>query len=273
MTALFVVVDPFDSTSQPAYAVTPQPLRYESGSRAADDVLEEIAQRIESLPDERPSSWSSEHFVLDDWSLSTRINGTQITSAVIPEHRDIWEKADGSSRWTSRTLQPQFTTAEQRQTWKRAGAVGDKPTTRSGETDPTKVSAVEPPSTPDGMKRWLAQGHDVLTPGLAFEVVPERYRDHVFSPAQRAAIMRVLEGVDGLTYEGLVKDRTGRTGQAFSLTSDAAGLPTKRTLVVQESTGNLLAQEEELTTNAGQLHVKPPAVIGYTTFLTAERVA
>lgn len=54
MATVFVAVDPFDTTTQPAYAVTPQPLHYQHSTRSADQVLEEIARRIERLPDDRP---------------------------------------------------------------------------------------------------------------------------------------------------------------------------------------------------------------------------
>lgn len=273
MATVFVAVDPFGTTTQLAYAVTPQPLHYQHSTRSARQVLEAIARRIEGLADDRPPAWSSEHFVRESWSLSTRVDGTQVTSAVIPEHRETWEKPDGSSRWTVRTLRPQFQNSEQRKVWEEAGAIGEAPKTWSGSGDPSKSSTGEPPSSSDGMKKWLATGRSSLGPGLTFEVVPERFMDHVFSPAQRAALLRILEDTKGVVYEGTVKDRAGRTGQAFSLTSRFGGLPNKRTMVFDASTGSLLAYEEELTTDAGALHVEPPAVIGYMTFLTSERIA
>jgi hypothetical protein len=266
-----VVADPFGSTAQPAYAVTPQPLSYQPADRPADQVLEEIALRVASLPDDRPATWSVERFVRESWSLSTRIDGLQVTSAVIPEYRVTWAKPDGSSRWTVKTLPPQFQNTEQRKTWEAAGAVGEAPEKLSGSAPSTK-SAGDPPSTPGGMQKWLATGQTSMTPGLAFEVVPERFMDHVFSPAQRAALLRVLKNMDGIVYAGVVRDRAGREGQAFSLTSDFGGLPNKRTLVFDPSTGSLLAYEEELTSDPGALNVKTPAVIDYSTFLAAERI-
>ena len=268
---VLVVADPFGTTGQPAYAVTPRPLAYQPADRSADQVLEQIALRIARLPDDRPASWSVEHFVRESWSLSTRIDGLQVTSAVVPEQRETWEKPDGSSRWTVKTLPPQFQDPEQRKTWEAAGAVGQTPE-KSSDSAPATTPADEPPSTPEGMQNWLATGHTSLTAGLVFEVVPERFMDHVFSPAQRAALLRVLQRMDGIVYAGAVRDRSGREGQAFSLTSDFGGLPNKRTLVFAPSTGSLLAYEEELTGDPGALNVKTPAVIDYATFLTAERM-
>ncbi|MFE7788630.1 CU044_5270 family protein [Streptomyces sp. NPDC057460] len=272
MATVFVAIDPFGTTSQPAYAVTPQPLHYQHSIRPADQVLEEIAERIEGLADDRPPVWSTEHFVQESWSLSTRVDGAQVTSAVIPEQRETWEKPDGSSRWTARTLRPQFQNSEQRKLWEETGAIGEDPKTWSDSAGPSKSSTGEPPSSPDEMKTWLATGQSSLSAGLTFEVVPERFMDHVFSPTQRAALLRVLKNTKGIVYEGTVKDRAGRTGEAFSLTSRFGGLPTKTTMVFDSSTGSLLAYEEELTTDAGALHVEVPAVIGYTTFLTSKRI-
>ncbi|MEU5889016.1 hypothetical protein ABZ835_19560 [Streptomyces sp. NPDC047461] len=216
------------------------------------------------------ATWSVEHFVRESWSLSTRIDGLQVTSAVVPEYRETWEKPDGSSRWTVKTLPPQFQSAEQRKTWEAAGAVGQTPE-ESSDSAPARTPVSEPPATPECMQNWLGTGHTSLTPGLAFEVVPERFMDHVFSPAQRAALLRVLQRMDGIVYAGVVRDRAGREGQAFSLAGDFGGLPNKRTLVFAPSTGSLLAYEEELTGDPGALNVKTPAVIDYSTLLTAER--
>ncbi|GAB2956217.1 hypothetical protein GCM10023080_014230 [Streptomyces pseudoechinosporeus] len=268
-----VVADPFGTTAQPAYAVTPAPLAYQHSDRSADQVLEEIARRIEGLPDDRPVSWSAEHFVSEGWWLSTRVDGVQVTSAVIPEYRETWEKPDGSRRWTARTLPPQFQNDEQRRVWEAAGAVGDGSEKYSGTSEPPREASEEPLSTPAGMKAWLATGQTSLSPGLTFEVVPERFMDHVFSPAQRAALLRVLKNTRGISYEGEVKDRAGRAGQAFSLVSGFGGLPNKRTLVFDPSTGSLLSYEEELTGDPGALNVRTPAVIGYMTFLKSERIS
>lgn len=152
-----VVADPFGSTAQPAYAVTPRPLSYQPADRPADQVLEEIALRIASLPDDRPATWSVERFVQESWSLATRIDGLQVTSAVLPEYRVTWQKPDGSSRWTVKTLPPQFQNTEQRKTWEAAGAVGETPEKSSGSAPSTK-SAGEPPSTPGACRNGWPRG-------------------------------------------------------------------------------------------------------------------
>ncbi|MFF7383379.1 CU044_5270 family protein [Streptomyces griseoluteus] len=265
----YAVVDPFGVSTQPALAVTPSPLRVQPGEAPAAGVLKEIADRVDGRPDPRAAPWTAEHFIRDDWALSSRIDNIQVTSAVITEHRETWQQPDGSARWKVDTLPPVFQNAHQREVWESAGAVGEEAQEWSGEAGPHAV--VEPPATVDGMRKWLANGQNT-GPGLLYEVIPERFQDHVFSPAQRAAVLRVLATTPGVVHAGTVQDRAGRTGEAFSLTGRFGGLPNKRTLVFDPATGDLLAYEEQLQHDTGKLRVRPYSVIGYSTFLKAERL-
>ncbi|BDH05560.1 CU044_5270 family protein [Streptomyces seoulensis] len=265
----YVVVDPLGVSTQPALAVTPSPLRVQLTDQPAAEVLKRIADRIDDQPDTRIKPWTAEHFIGDDWALSSRIDDVQVTSAVITEHRETWQKPDGSARWKARTLPPVFQNARQRKVWESAGAVGKESRQWSGDAGPEPL--VEPPATVDGMRKWLANGQ-YMGPGLLYEVIPERFQDHVFSPAQRAALLRVLAATPGVVHAGSVKDRAGRTGEAFSLTGRFGGLPNKRTLVFDPATGDLLAYEEQLRQDTGKLGVRPYSVIGYSTFLKAERL-
>ncbi|MFD8370969.1 CU044_5270 family protein [Streptomyces sp. NPDC059688] len=267
----YVVVDPFGVAVQPALAATPAPLHPRHADRQAADVLEEIAGRIAGQADPRPKPWKSEHFIREDWALSTRFDNVQVTSAVIPERRETWERHDGSSHWKSKSLTPQFQDGRQRDIWEKAGSVGKEPVRSAGTSGPDAVGAGEPPTTVEGMRTWLADGQK-MGPGLLYEVLPERFQDHVFSPAQRAAVLRVLASTDGIVYAGTVEDRAGRTGEAFSLTDRFGGLPNKRTLVFDPATGNLLAYEERILDDTGRLNVRPHSVIEYSTFIRAERL-
>ncbi|MCS0601457.1 CU044_5270 family protein [Streptomyces sp. LP11] len=267
----YLAVAPFGIVAQPALAATPAPLRPQHTDRRAADVLEEIADRVSGLPDTRPAPWQTEHFVTDGWSLSTLVDNVQVTSAVVPERRETWGDHDGSSRWKSESLTPQFQSERQREIWEEAGAVGEEPVHSSGTSGPDATRASEPPTAVGDMRAWLAGGQKTGA-GLLYEVVPERFQDHVFSPAGRAALLRVLASADGIVYAGAVKDRAGRGGEAFSLTDRFGGLPNKRTLVFDPATGNLLSYEEQVLDDPGKLNVRPYSVIQYSTFLTAERL-
>jgi hypothetical protein len=256
-------------TSQPAYAITPEPLAYQAGKRPAADVLENIAQRVEGLADDAPQG-GTQRFVQDSWSLSTRINGIQVTSAIIPERRTTWKKPDGSEKWTVRSLTPQFSSDAQRERWQEAGSVGDEPQEYSDSSGPADMSDPRnrpAPADPSAMKRWLTVGYESYGPGEMFDSVSERLLDRYFSPAQRAATLRALQDVEGITYRGSVKDRAGRMGAAFTVESRYGGLPKEQTLIFDPADGKLLTYEEVLTRDAGKLNVKPPAVALYITYL------
>ncbi|MEU7609392.1 hypothetical protein [Micromonospora sp. NPDC049204] len=97
----------------------------------------------------------------------------------------------------------------------------------------------------------------------------------LLNPAQRAAVLTLLADLPGITVTGTVTgaDRAGRTGEAFSITTDAHGLPTQYTMIVDPRSGALLGYEEVLTTTAGKLNVTIPAMIAYRSYLTAEYAA
>ncbi|MGW0733151.1 CU044_5270 family protein [Streptomyces sp. NPDC002851] len=264
-----VLTNMLGTAPQPALAVTPQPLKYQESDRSAAAVLENIARHVEHLPKEAPRG-GTQRFVQDSWSLSTRIDGIQVTSAVIPERRITWKKPDGSEKWTVRSGTPEFQSDAQREQWEEAGSVGDEPEESHGSSGPADMSDRRnhhAPTTPHGMKKWLALGYSSNGPGETFDSVAERLLDRNFSTAQRAALLRALKDSSGIDYRGRVKDRAGRVGDAFTVQSKYGGLPKMQTLVFSSSSGKLLAYEEELTSDAGSLNVKPPAVVLYITYL------
>ncbi|MFE7332966.1 CU044_5270 family protein [Streptomyces sp. NPDC057565] len=252
---------------QPALAVTPASLSYQTSDRPAADVLDRIAKRTENLPDDsRPGT--THLYIQDSWSLSTRIDGVQVTSAVIPEHRKTWVKLDGSQRWKARTQKPQFESDKQRKEWEDSGAVGDEPRDLSGSAGP-RDRTIPPPAQAEEMRKWLTQGSPQLDSGQLFSRIREVYLDNSFSPRQRAWILGMIANAPGVSYRGEVVDRAGRTGAGFSVNSNYRGLDTQYSVIVDPQSGKLLSYEEELTGSAGALNVKTPAVIAYVTYLAS----
>lgn len=58
-------------------------------------------------------------------------------------------------------------------------------------------------------------------------------------------------------------DRAGRPVECFAIDSTLTGLPQRQVVMFSPKTGALLASEEILTTHAGNLGVRIPAVISY----------
>ncbi|WP_431035044.1 CU044_5270 family protein [Streptomyces sp. P6-2-1] len=264
VTATVLALQLTRTAAQPATAVTPPPLGLRAAAPAAP-VLTALADKVGKLPEPARAA-GPERFVRDSWSLSTRVDGVQVTSAVIPEHRVTVKQPDGSTRWTVRTLKPRFGSEAERARWEKSGSVGAEAETYTGAGGPSyRVPRAVPTSTA-GMRDYILPGKAGRSTAQFYESLTDLATDHHFTPAQRAAVLRVLAESKGVEYRGEVKDRAGRTGLAFSHTSRAFGLRETRTFVFDPADGRLLSADE-LLLEAGRLNVRTPAIVQYTTYL------
>lgn len=256
--------------AQPAYAATPplleldQPVSEDAGARLRE-IAAVAAGSAEQPSSRRGSSW-------DSWSLATRIDGEQVTSAVVPERGALRWSADLSGSLVATAGEPYFPTREHRDAWQESGH-RDVSGTRlrdqrfaPGEFMP--LYPQEPPPVADAMAAYLGAGHPGAAPNPAGLVaaVTDLYREWRPGAAQRAAVLQVLAGDPDVETLGATTDRLGRPGEAFAVESDASGLPTRYVLVVDPATGEVLASEQWLTTDPGKLDVPIPSVIAYTAF-------
>lgn len=94
-----------------------------------------------------------------------------------------------------------------------------------------------------------------------------------YSPdkAQRAAALAVFRDTDGIDFHRTVRDRAGRTGIALSVTSDnGVG---RDLLILDPSTGELLAFEMAAMRDPGRLGITEPTVMDYHLFLATTHTA
>ena len=268
--AVVVGTSLLDGGAQPAYAATPplleldKPVSEDAAGRLRE-IAAEAAGSAEQPASRRGSSW-------DSWSLTTRIDGDEVTSAVVPEQVQLRWTADRSGSLVGTAGEPYFPTREHRQAWQESGH-GDVAGTRLRDQrfaigEFTPVYPQEPPPTAEAMTAYL--GADLLrtaedSAGLV-AAVSDLYREWRPGAVQRAAVLQVLAGDPDVETLGTTTDRLGRSGEAFGVESDASGLPTRYVLVVDPTTGQLLASEQWLTADAGRLDVPVPSVIAYTAF-------
>ncbi len=261
--------------AQAANAATP-PLLVATTSRSvpAAHVLQTIAARTRELP-VQPKPAGYRHFVVQSWALTTRIHNRQVTSAVIPQLRELWIAPDGSSRQISRNLPPTFQTDVQKRAWERSGkpgATADSETTTSAHYSLMWSQAA--PANPMALQKWLTIGHPAANgPAEAVVAATDLVKEQVLDPSQRAALLQVLSRLPGLTYRGKVTDRAGRLGALISLMSDHSGLPTRYEFVIDAADGRILSSDEVLTATPGKLGVTIPAVINYETYLQSDVVS
>ena len=262
-------------TNRSAFAVTPKPLAYSAPEQGATVVarLEAIARRTAA---QGPAEVSGQgrHLVWRSWSLTTRIDGQQVTSVVIPEHIELWLNADFSGKQVKEFEPPVFSSQAERRQWEEAGSPApDAASSRTsyGPGDYRPYWRQPVPSDPEQLDQALSVGHpQVNGPAERFVAIEDLYREQVLGPQQRAGVLRFLARTPELQYRGQVMDRAGRKGEAFSIDSGYSGLMTRYTLIVDPGAGHILGSEEMLTDDAGRLNVRVPSVISYTSYLKAE---
>jgi hypothetical protein len=255
----------------PAVAATPGMLHY--AHMAATSKGEASALAHQCLERQRARRVTPTAFSLAwrEWSLSTRVDGEQVTSAVVPVQVSLTRQADGSAELVRRTSAPEFPNRAARERWVDAG----RPAARSVTVQHQRWAAggftPEAAALPDDPARLLpalSQGHPIAELGDAevLVAIADAYRSTQLSPAQQAALFAVAASRQGIEPFGRATDRAGRVGYALSVESDHTGLPTRYTAIFDPVTGRLLDLEQTLTRSAGSLNVPVPSTIGYTVF-------
>ncbi|MFF0658378.1 MULTISPECIES: CU044_5270 family protein [Micromonospora] len=263
---------------QPAYAATPAILIYgpPASTESASIRLRRLAEVAARQPDPARPPGTVEHLESANWFLNSSITGGRTTSAVVPEQWRSWRTDDNAGRMIKKALPPTFRSDADRREWQRRGGRVDSSQEVNdyvaGQFTPRWQGAV--PTDVNALREWLtAGGSPPEAPVQYLEDVAELAGVRLLNPAQRATTLRLLADLPGITVTGTVTDRAGRAGEAFSITSDAHGLPAQYTVIINPRSGALLGYEEVLTTTAGMLHVTIPAVITYRSYLVAEYAA
>lgn len=255
----------------PAMAATPPVLHYAQVASTSRSEAETLASR--SLARQRLQRTAPEAFTVrwHEWSLSTRVDGRQVTSAVVPVQVALTRRADGSAELVRRTAAPQFPERQFRERWEQDGRPAERPVEVEHQQwqagGYTQVAAALP-DDPARLLPVLAATHPITQLGDAevLVAIADAYRSAQLSPAQQAALFAVAASRPGLEPFGRVTDRAGRPGYALSVESDHTGLPTRYTAIFDPVTGRLLDLEQTLTRTAGSLNVPVPSTIGYTVF-------
>jgi hypothetical protein len=255
-----------------AEAATPDVLAYEIAPGHPDADLADLVARVAAVPAEPRFTDSSHRAVSDSWSLSTRIDGQQIASAVVPEHRDLTWQADGSGRLEIVTGPPVFPTAESRRAWEEDGRPAESPVVITdedfavGEYDPSFPAVL--PTDAGQLLALIKAGHPIDKLGTAelFIAVGDLYREQTPAPQVRAALLQLIDRATDVDDLGQVQDRQGRAGRGVAVTDDFSGLDTRYVMTFDDGNGALLSFEQVLVGDVGRLDVASPSVISYELF-------
>lgn len=222
---------------QPAYAATPAILTYgpPASAEPASVRLRHLAEVAARQPAPQRSAGTVEHLESANWFLNSSITGERTTSAVVPEQWRSWRTDDDAGRKVRKALPPTFRSDADRREWKkRGGRIDSSEETRdyaAGEFYSRWRGAV--PTDATALRGWLTAGASAPeAPVQYLEAVAELAGVRLLNPAQRAAALRLLADLPAITVTGTVTDRAGRPGEAFSITSDAHGLPAQYTVII-----------------------------------------
>ena len=242
------------------------------------------------------------HTVSDGANLSgvtTNKAGTDSVWALVPVHREIWVKPDGSGRLIEQRSKAVWFSATDKAAWIAAGSpdVGDD---RSTDTrfDPTPPGS--DPGTPqlvpgslgyadvDALPTDIDQLEAIIrtraaangggaTDAEVFAIAGDLLSETVATPRLRAALYQIVARLDGVELMGSVTDHSGRTGVGVSLTDDdtsPGGRGRERhVLIFDPNTSMLLERQTVQLSRMDGISAEPPVTIGYTTYLTSEIVS
>ncbi|MER5650224.1 CU044_5270 family protein [Streptosporangium sp. NPDC002524] len=260
--------------------VTPPMLNYRlsgasmpatSSARAVLIALAAVADRQPTSP--RPANAAFSHITTNEWDLNVSVADGESTSAIVPKVVEQWSPttAGGSYRRLERRGDPELFRVGGRRS---AAAVTN--TAPLSDMRMPVTSDLGPwnlqPASPRRLRDQLLQASDGTTQPQTYRLIQAirtLYSHHVVPAALAAGLWRVLAEQPDLRFLGEVTDRAGRSGHAIAFDADLS-LPKRWVLIISRDTGDLLTVEETLTTEAGNLNVDVPAVIGYEMFLAQE---
>lgn len=257
----------------PAYAATPPMLiPIERDSSAGQPLLQQLAER--ALGQAGPQAGAVLHSRYASWSLATRVEADGASSVVEPTLTDIWIAPDGRARVVEAEGPPVESVPSTIDLENGAGFLEDAASEDSFESgelgEPSRL-----PSEKAALRKEIAESGSPTTP-FSIQVLTalfDRLRYRPLEPGLLAAMYSLLADEPDVRNFQAARDRYGRQVAVLGVDSAYGGLPSRVLLLVDEATALPLGSERILTSDAGALNVRVPAVTSYTSFLAAGPVS
>jgi hypothetical protein len=256
---------------------SPSPVAPPASPATTADLLRRLAGNLQDVPADQHSGAYTYHH-LRRWILDT--TGTPAkrpnTPAVTAIEIRRWEAADGSGLgvYTELPLAYDLAAAEpdHRSTDAEFGRV--RPTRTPYRAGNRSSPIITPLATnAAGLARQLAFDPLPDGPQSTLRAVDELYTAHHVTRPTRAAVLRVLADVVGLSHQPDAADRLGRHGFAVTLDAVTDTGKLRFMLVFHPTTGQLLASSQQLIGAHKYLPVPVGSVTYYTLFVDQGRRA
>lgn len=230
----------------------------------AADTLHDLADAAEGHADQ--PELPAEQRVTVSWALHTSVSERDADSEIVARSRQWWLHDDGTA--TECASQPVAMDVLIAQAQK----VDDVPDCdRVAQHGPGEHAPIDWPATDDPAEliAQLAGNEELPDHHEVADAYLELAAKQPVSAHDTAVTLRALATFDELRDYGTVTDRAGRQVRAVGYTTDSGGLPTRRLLLLDPDTGQVLGADQTLTRDAGNLDVPIPSVISYRLHFTA----
>ncbi|HEY5024226.1 MAG TPA: CU044_5270 family protein [Acidimicrobiales bacterium] len=194
-------------------------------------------------------------------------NGKGSYTVLLPQHRQIWIRPDGSGRLFETFGQPIFLSAQDHADWVAAGS----PTISNSPSDdtfgPGGLSArnlSNLPTDPSALAALIASRKiEGGPPGSAedFTQIGDLLRETDASPALRSALYQVAAGLPGVVDLGAVLDHSGRSGIGLAEVSHGEQFE----LIFDPQTSALIGEQDTVVGPGVQEPVG--TVVGWATYI------
>lgn len=265
-----------NGSKTPAYAATPPAVvPIDAPGTSSSQLLLDLAMVTEEQSAEPQGRF--DYVLRSSWYLHTAVADGSTQSKIVPTVTEQWRGANGSIvayEAEGNPIEPGPPTEAYAEKAVEAlpSAGGERREYQySGEH---LLSDDLLPSEALELRRTLLANNNLGKPD-AIELLTEftdRVSDERMRPELRAAFYRIFAEEEDMRSYGTVTDRMGRQGVAVGLDTDSSGLPTRHAIILDPQTGDVLGYEQILTTDAGNLNVRVPAVIGYELIVAAGEV-
>ena len=257
--AITVLVQVFTPVANPAFAATP-PLLEGRGERLSIGEVSSMAATL--LTGDEASRRRS---TFEAWYVNTEVDGDgNASSQVSPQEVTRRWSIDltGSIEVTAGTPYKVDGRPDAGPSLPKPGTVLDSRTFAAGEMEVLFID--EPPTTVEALRTYLAStGRDITDPSELIESITELRNEWTFGTATESAVLALLADSKGIEPIGLVTDRLGRDGWAFSADSTSSK-SWRSIIVVSNESGEITSTERIYLGGIPDFNLSTPAVINYT---------
>lgn len=256
----------------PALAATP-PLLSSSTTKSAAGapVLERIAAAAEALPPE-PVTGPYRYARTEQWGLNTTIMYRATIAALASSQSESWLTPQGVGRYRTANGQNLVNHVSSQKTLDaalRKPSLYENTFTAANPrplADPDQLRYEDPEAFALSVDPLITAS---LPPSiLLVEAIDTLYANQPVPPQVRAKVWRLLATVPGVTTNGSIEDRAGRSGTVITIPDDgsAHGLAGRLELVIDPASGQLL-EYDDVITEANELTGDVPAVLSLSVYL------